>query len=400
MSDDAFAQALGDALRAAHSALAADPPTRPEPSTLRFLTLPLWILARSEETMACGRLLEQQGEAGPIELLLRGFWALHRGDVPTARASFATALELDPDAEFGQVGMGYAHFYAQEYDKAAESFAGVTGPSSGTAATMERAARQFAAGAPPDGVHITLPPLPNMASELVTVLQLRRLEGPARAMAAAEQILQAGQELPMGVRGALLRLLIELQLETPSSIAARDTIELALRDFDGDGVIWWLAGINARRLGKVELSEQLFDVATRGAPLLGRAWAARGASLIELDRWEEAQRCYATAVLVDDTVGSAWAELAACQVRREEWAEAVHSLDRAIALGEDSYENRANRASCRLSMGDVVGALEELEGLVDRFPDHPKVAEAHGLIDELASHGNQYVIGDDLDVRG
>jgi tetratricopeptide (TPR) repeat protein len=343
--------------------------------------------------MACLRLLERAGELLPFELLMRGFWALHRYDAAVAEGSFLAVRELAVEDEpAAQLGLAYVRFFAGRFDEAAGLFEPLRDriPS---ARVMAEAAAAQAAGRLPEEVR--MPPLPEVPAPIVEVLQTRLLEGAAAAMARAEAAL--GQPDGGGaLRLPLLRLRLECALDAQRT-GVVEALEEALAEFADDGPLWHLLGVAVRLAGDVARSAEAFGHATRAAPLGARAWAALGASLLELDRPADGERCYATATFLDGTLPSAWADLGQAQFLREAFAEAIGSFSRAIALGTDDFTTRFNRGLAALRSGDLDAALADFEQLEARGEAHPRLKDVRDLIALLRRPaGDQYVIGDDL----
>jgi tetratricopeptide (TPR) repeat protein/predicted Ser/Thr protein kinase len=127
------------------------------------------------------------------------------------------------------------------------------------------------------------------------------------------------------------------------------------------------ASADAWGAGEFDRAEALLTRVLELEPERVEAWVERGRHRLDLGRHEEAMADADQALALDDTSAQAWV-LRGRGLAREKMPGALQALNRALTLDPTLTEVRAQRSFFREKGGDLPGALEDLDLVIEQAP--------------------------------
>jgi tetratricopeptide (TPR) repeat protein len=363
----------------AFDSLCRRPPQLPDEQILAALSLALWNLGRVSEASTAFRLLDQSGTLPFAAQLAWGWWLLHEGELDKVEVLFTQALESEPNNDQARLGMAYLRFYQKDFRAAASLFLDLSDRGQfSSPRVMARSALDLAEGRRPTKIEVA--PIMGLPPGLAHVLNTRLIQGKNAAIEYVQSMLPLAPEenlLP------IQRLVLEWELEEPGpDLAARmrPELEALLQEHPNEGKLWQFYGVVLRRLNLRRESLDAFHHATKCAPLEPGTWAGVGASLMETGELEKSIAYYETAVLLEPAQGQYLAELATCLAGLKKWESAIAKFTDAFKLGVATFDLHFNRGLCRLELGYLSLAMEDLRAALEIDPAHRRAAHARELL--------------------
>ncbi|MBL4845746.1 MAG: tetratricopeptide repeat protein [Planctomycetes bacterium] len=139
------------------------------------------------------------------------------------------------------------------------------------------------------------------------------------------------------------------------------------------------------RLAQGDPSGALKDVelALEEAPGLAKAWNTRGRVHREQGRSTAAQADFVKTTELDPTLVAGWINLAAVYRDQLRWVEALAAANRALALNPKSHKAFGLRAYAKSELGDVPGALLDLDEAIKLAPNDQEYRSERGRFRDL-----------------
>ncbi len=125
-----------------------------------------------------------------------------------------------------------------------------------------------------------------------------------------------------------------------------------------------------------------FERAIELDPRQARAYEGRALTRRELRDagWADDAR---QAVALDPTLSISWCILAEQAVERRDWGAALELIDKPLALPEHPARARLLRARCREMLGDVPGAIADVEAFLTVAPTSGEAGQARKVLERL-----------------
>jgi tetratricopeptide (TPR) repeat protein len=134
-----------------------------------------------------------------------------------------------------------------------------------------------------------------------------------------------------------------------------------------------LRGMGKAVAGENDLALADFDRALAIKPDIALIWGLRGNVLLKEGKCPEAIESFDRAIAIEP-IAAAYFDRAACRYEAGEIRRALDDYDEALRLNPDLLPARLERGHVRQQLGDVRGALEDLEWCRARLPRDPQVA--------------------------
>lgn len=381
---------------AVFASLAHDPPNIPDERILIPLSLNLWLKGRVSEAVTGFRLLDRSGALPTAGVLAWGWWLLYEAELDKAEELFSRALQMEPDNDEASLGMAFLRFYQEDHSAASRLFSSlaVRGKFS-SPKTMAPATQALAEGRRPDEIQPA--PLLGLPPGLAHVYQKRQLEGKDAAIRFAQsQVRLAHGESALPVRRLILEWRFEDRKADPPQLRAE--LETLLKEYPDEGRLWQFLGMALRRMELQAESREAFHNATSAAPLDAGTWAGYGASLMEAQELEQARHYYETAVFLNPEKLEYQTELATCYAGLKQWQKAEERFSEAAKRGATGFDLHFNRAVCRMGLGEIGPAMEDLRAALEIDPTHRRAAEAREILElerkAMASKDDRFRFGE------
>lgn len=311
--------------------------------------------------------VQSHDESRASNFVAEGAEALARGDEPAARASFAKALEADPDNVDAHTYLGVLSDRAGDLKEAERHFASAAAfaPFSASARNnygallmrvgrMQLAAAQFEASLKLD---------PSQPSALVNLAQIRFNSGKPEDLRAARDLFTRAHAVAPDSEIARALVVIALRL------GERETASAAYGDYSAR-----VASPSTSGASSSTATPSVSDASSAASR------AELGAALLEGGLVDEAAAELNAAVALDPSNVDALVALSRAHLRRKDIKSAGRALEAAVARGMDSARVYAALADVYEAGGYVENAIPAMRLAIARDPRNESYRLRYGLL--------------------
>jgi Tfp pilus assembly protein PilF len=322
------------------------------------------------QTRASASRVQSHDESRASTLVAEGAEALARGDYTAARASFAKALQADPDNVDAHTYLGVLSDRAGDLKEAERHFAAAAAfaPFSASArnnygALLMRVGRTQLAAAQ---FEASLKLDPSQPSALVNLAQIHFNSGKPEDLRTARELFARAHAVAPDSEIARALVVINLRL------GERDAAATAYRDYS--------ARVAESSTSGASTSTATPSSASDASSASAASRAELGAALLEGGLVDEAAAELSTAVALDPSNVDALVALSRAHLRRKDIKAAGLALESAVARGMDSARVYAALADVYEAGGYVENAIPAMRLAIARDPRNESYRLRYGLL--------------------